>query len=410
VVAYRRARERLIELGDELIGGIALALGKEMRSGGGYGWLRFVPSPPSRFRVAPPWPETEIDTPPALRSHAETRRDPALVEVAFAEGGVPNFVAVHGESIMWLLRHSWAWLLATQPAVKRALRRSDAARVAPLAAEPSVRDPAELSRLIREEARRLGISRIGFAKADPRYTFADAPDPGDANVIVCVLEQDFAATQTAPSPRSERGAMRAYAALETREADVVRYIRGLGHHARPNGFGSLEGIAIHYGEQAGLGQLGLNGQLLTPEAGSRARLALITTDAPVELGSPVDYGIPKLCDECQLCVRRCPPGAIPNSRKPKRGVIKASIKPERCLPVVAQAHGCAVCMKVCPVQRYGLPAVHQHFRDTGEILGKGTDELEGFVWPLDGRYYGPREKPRITLELISPKDWPFQKQ
>jgi len=412
VVAYRRAREWLIELGDDVIGGVALALGKEMRSGGGYGWLRFVPPVPSRFRVSPPWPEDPgIVTPAALRSYAETQRDPATVEAVYArDGGVPNFVAVHGTSIMWLLRHSWSWLLATQPSVKRALRRSDAARAAPIAEVRSVTDPAELSRLIREEARRLGISRVGFAKADPRYTFADAPDPGDTNVIVCILEQDFAATQTAPSPRSERSAMRAYAALETREAALVRYIRSLGHQARPNGFGSLEGIAIHYGEQAGLGQLGLNGQLLTPEAGSRARLALITTDAPVELGSPVDYGVPKLCDECQLCVRRCPPGAIPNSRKAKRGVVKASIKPERCLPVVAQAHGCAVCMKVCPVQRYGLAAVHEHYAATGEVLGKGSDELEGFVWPLDGRYYGPGEKPRITPELISPKDWPFEKQ
>jgi ferredoxin len=322
---------------------------------------------------------------------------------------VPNFTAVHATSIMWLLAHSWSWLFATQPAVKRALRKSDAARRAPVASERAPLDPAELSRLIRVEAKRLGISEVGFTKADVQYTFDGAPDPGDTNIIVCVLEQDFKATQTCPSSKAERAAMQAYAALESREADLVTFIRGLGFDARPNNFGSLEGLAIHYAEQAGLGQLGLNGQLLTPLAGSRARLALITTDAPVELGKPVDYGIPALCDQCQLCVKRCPPGAIPNLRKPKRGIVKASIKPERCLPVVSQAHGCAVCMKVCPVQRYGLAAVHEHFVATGDVLGKGSDELEGYVWPLDGRYYGPGEKPRITRDLISPPGWPFEK-
>jgi epoxyqueuosine reductase len=58
-------------------------------------------------------------------------------------------------------------------------------------------------------------------------------------------------------------------------------------------------------------------------------------------------------------------------------------------------------MKVCPVQRFGLKAVTEHFLDTGEILGKGTDELEGFHW-LDGRHYGPGEKPRITKEFMAP--------
>jgi epoxyqueuosine reductase len=79
------------------------------------------------------------------------------------------------------------------------------------------------------------------------------------------------------------------------------------------------------------------------------------------------------------------------------------------MPVVAQAHGCAVCMKVCAVQRFGLQAVLDHFVESGEILGKGSDLLEGFTWPLDGRYYGPGQKPRITRELIAPPGWPFDK-
>jgi ferredoxin len=168
-------------------------------------------------------------------------------------------------------------------------------------------------------------------------------------------------------------------------------------------------VLIAYGVSAGLGQLGLNGQLLTPEAGSRCRLAAITTGAPVVHGHPVDYGIELICDTCQLCVRRCPVGAIPMLRREHRGVVKAKIKTERCFPTVAQAHGCAVCMKVCPVQRYGLPAVDRHFAQTGEILGKGTDELEGFAWPLDGRFYGAGRKPRIQPGFVNPPGWHFDK-
>src|SRR5262249_311851 len=138
------------------------------------------------------------------------------------------------------------------------------------------------------------------------------------------------------------------------------------------------------------------GQLLTPFAGSRCTIELINTDAPLTLDHPVDYGIPKLCDICQVCVRRCPSGAIPSVRKFHRGVEKAKIKSDRCAPMVGQFNGCAICMKTCPVQKYGLPGVLEHYARTGQVLGKGTDELEGYHWP-DGRRYGPGEKPRSAV-------------
>ena len=66
-------------------------------------------------------------------------------------------------------------------------------------------------------------------------------------------------------------------------------------------------------------------------------------------------------------------------------------------------------MKVCPVQRYGLPAVIDHYQETGQILGSRTDELEGFIWPVDGRFYGPGEKPKsaVSPEMLHPPDLVF---
>ena len=72
-----------------------------------------------------------------------------------------------------------------------------------------------------------------------------------------------------------------------------------------------------------------------------------------------------------------------------RGIGRAA----RCFPVVAQATGCSVCMKVCPVQRYGLAAVLDEYKRSGRILGEDRDELEGYRWPLDGRHYGPGTRP-----------------
>jgi ferredoxin len=227
---------------------------------------------------------------------------------------------------------------------------------------------------------------------------------------VCVLEQNWEATQAIPSTRGERAAYHAYTKLGPMVNELAEYVRSLGYVAQANE-GTGRGVSIHYAVEAGLGQLGMNGQLLTPFAGSRCRLMLIHTTAPLALDKPKDYGIPAICDLCKVCVRRCPSGAIPTKREYHRGVYKIKIKTERCVPMLAQAHACGVCMKVCPIQRYGLPAVIEHFEETGAILGRGTDELEGYHWPADGRHYGPGEKPKsaVTNAGLHPRGWDYDK-
>jgi ferredoxin len=272
-----------------------------------------------------------------------------------------------------------------------------------VAPAPAPVDPAQLTAELRAEAERLGMSRIGITGNDPLYSFADSDAEQLPNVIVCVQEQDWEMTQTAPSDRAEMGAFHGYVEGLNRSSALAEFLKRRGYKTAPQGLAG-DGIMIKYAVAAGLGQLGINGQLLTPEAGSRVRLVLITTEAPLVFDEPVDYGMHKICDECQACVRNCPVGAIPKNRKPFRGVEKAKLNSKRCLPVVVQVSGCAVCMKVCPVQRYGLEAILEHRERTGEILGVGTDELEGYDWPVDGKHYGPGETPTVGSEIMGHKD------
>jgi ferredoxin len=275
--------------------------------------------------------------------------------------------------------------------------------------EPSEVDPVVLTRKMKDRAKEIGISAVGVAMYDPKYAFAPfLGKPDGDRVVVCVLEQNWAATQTIPSVLGERAALNTYSRLVPMANQLADFIRDLGYTARA-GDGTGRVATIAFAVEAGLGQLGLNGQLLTPFAGSRCRLAAITTDAPLAPDSPVDYGVPGLCDACKVCVRRCPSGAITSKREMHRGVYKAKIKTERCSPMMGAADGCGVCMKVCPVQRYGLPAVIQEFAKSGRVLGKDTDELEGYTWPVDGRHYGPGEKPKeaVNDELLRPHDFHF---
>ena len=56
--------------------------------------------------------------------------------------------------------------------------------------------------------------------------------------------------------------------------------------------------------------------------------------------------------------------------------------------------GCGVCMKVCPVQRYGLPEVMKYYVETGRVIGKNSDNLEGYSLPDKG-YFPPGRLPKF---------------
>src|SRR5512143_3680885 len=58
---------------------------------------------------------------------------------------------------------------------------------------------------------------------------------------------------------------------------------------------------------AGLGWIGKNGLLISPDFGPRLSLATVLTDAPFEPDEPVEHS---LCGNCSLCAVYCPSKAI----------------------------------------------------------------------------------------------------
>ena len=76
---------------------------------------------------------------------------------------------------------------------------------------------------------------------------------------------------------------------------------------RALGFLSLKHAAI----SCGMGEIGRNNLLLTPEFGPHQRLCAIVTQAPLDADSRREFG---LCTECDRCVEACPSGALKHDR------------------------------------------------------------------------------------------------
>ena len=261
--------------------------------------------------------------------------------------------------------------------------------------EPTVEPTGEdMTDAIKHKARELGFIEVGITSFDHRYTFSSKKDSTTyyPHIICLAYEQDFEPTQTIPSVDAEIVHSSTYRTQGAAGLELGSFINSLGYRAHVIHSSDATGPVIPMFVEAGLGQLGACGYLLTPHAGNRNRLMMVTTDAEVTYDKPIDYGIHAFCQVCQVCVNRCPGRALMRDKIWWRGLEKNKLYFKRCRPVMARYLGCGICMKTCPIQKYGLKNVMEHYADTGQVLGKGTHDLEGYT--LEGKgYFGPGELP-----------------
>jgi len=102
---------------------------------------------------------------------------------------------------------------------------------------------------------------------------------------------------------------------------------------------------------AGLGWIGKSALLITPEHGPRVRWGTVLTDAPFEVGLPMN----EMCRDCYACVKGCPAHAFTGQAfdKPKpRSEIFAAGACDRYLSKRENLpRACGICVYVCPFGR-----------------------------------------------------------
>jgi epoxyqueuosine reductase len=76
-------------------------------------------------------------------------------------------------------------------------------------------------------------------------------------------------------------------------------------------------------EAAGLGRIGVNGLLLTPEFGPRNRMGVVITTAQLEASPLIEE---EICNNCFACVRECPGRAISEKGPPEFNPVRCSLK------------------------------------------------------------------------------------
>jgi epoxyqueuosine reductase len=274
------------------------------------------------------------------------------LEMAFAHGHI-----VHGKDLF-----SWE----KKP-------YSDCLRI-PKGEKLSGSDPAEISRRVKNVARFLGADLVGICELDSRWIYShwynlhsreEGPlevPPGCKYAIAIAVEMDYEMFRTSPKEVESAATGMGYSKMALVAGSLAHFIRDLGYTAIPSG--NDTGLSIPIAIDAGLGELGRNGLLITKKFGPRVRLCKVITDLPLVPDEPVEFGVSRFCEVCRNCAENCPSMAIQKGERTGQalnesnnpGVLKWPIDAEKCFKFWSKNHTCCGnCIRVCPFNKPDTP-------------------------------------------------------
>ncbi|MGI9373057.1 MAG: hypothetical protein ACR2OJ_11225, partial [Hyphomicrobiales bacterium] len=137
---------------------------------------------------------------------------------------------------------------------------------------------------------------------------------------------------------------------------MAEFLRRKGVSARPQTNADSDVLQIPLILWAGLGELSRIGELvLNPFVGPRLKSVVMTTDLPLEVDKPIDFGLQYFCSNCLKCARECPCDAIPFGDKVMfNGYEMWKPDVERCTRyrlTNQKGAACGRCMKTCPINK-----------------------------------------------------------
>jgi len=172
-----------------------------------------------------------------------------------------------------------------------------------------VSNPAAMSAKIKDAARFYGADLVGITELNEFWVYSNSynrltgqNDPIRLSkqykfAVVMAVEMDYDKIAT-----SDMGASAAtglgYSKMAFVSSLLAQFIRNLGYRALP--CGNDTALSVPLAIDAGLGELGRNGLLITPEFGPRVRLCKVLTDIPMEPDKPIDFGLQEYCEKCKF--------------------------------------------------------------------------------------------------------------
>ena len=281
-----------------------------------------------------------------------------------------------------------------------------------------VEDAQLMTDQLKQVAMANGAALVGVAELkrdwiytnDRENTAIDIPEHMN-RVIVMAIEMDLDAINTSPHLTACFATGNAYSRMAFTQNVVAEFIRALGYDAVSGGNGV--GRSVPFAIEAGLGEYGRHGLLITEKYGSSVRLCKIITDLPLIPDKPVSFGVHNFCRVCKKCAETCPSQSISHDDDPtwvgptisnNNGILKYYVNPETCYEFWVQNGGeCSNCISSCPFTKHShwthdlvrfiikhFPFMNKFMVKMDDLLGYGKQRDSAKFWKKDRKFIHTR--------------------
>lgn len=276
-----------------------------------------------------------------------------------------------------------------------------------------MKNNATYTKLIKQEAQRLGFDSCGIAKAVPLDDDARRLEQwlnnghhGKMRYMENHFDLRTNPTKLVPSAKSVITLLLNYFPQQQQNENapkIAKYAWGVDYHfvirEKLNSLlafikehiGDVEGrgfvdsapvLERSWAQRSGLGWVGKNANLISKQAGSFFFIATLISDLELEEDAPfrTDH-----CGTCTKCIDACPTDAIvsPTEVDGSKCISYFTIELKDAL-IPTEYHskmqdwmfGCDICQDVCPWNRFAKPHQEPHFEPIREVLDLSVAEWQ----------------------------------
>jgi ferredoxin len=256
----------------------------------------------------------------------------------------------------------------------------------------------KITEYIKGLARYYGALDVGITKLKPYHVYSHiGRGPGTYGAEIPIeheyavafsVEMDHEMVGANPNPPGSMESAKQYVEAGRVAVQLATALRRMGYEARAHIDGNYRVIAPLVARDAGLGEIGRMGLLMTPRQGPRVRLGVVTTSLELTPDERVpSEAVMDFCTICKKCAENCPSKSIPfEARQEMDGVLRWRINSDSCfLYWNVIGTDCGICMTVCP---YSHPDSAPHNMLRWGIARSGFVR-RGALW-MDDLFYGKK--------------------
>jgi len=333
-------------------------------------------------------------------AHPEDMEEDARL---FNEIGPARRTEPHENHDRFLLAEAWSNAMGavSPPPIDTPPEESDFPQGRRAREAVKLKSPEQTSKLIKMIAHQLGSVLVGIAKLNPDWVYQyplrgrgfapnepfDVPEHWVYAVAVGV-PMSWDPMYANPNYGTSEDA---YSQSRIIAYRLTAFIKELGYAARPHTPGTSYDLMVPpILVDAGLGEQGRHGVVITPELGPNFRPAIVTTNIPLEPDQPIDFGVQSFCKTCKICAEQCPSGAITMGDKVVvRGYKRYQMSASKCFNFWNSNlgnFGCRLCIASCPYARKSnwlhRTALHVTSNDPTGLSHQVLVEMQDKLYPV----------------------------